>query len=161
MPSTAPSATASVAGDELASSTVETAQSTLPVAGLGDRRDLGDRVVLDLLAERPGDVLALAADRRGGADARPRAPSRRYSPASVMNVPALAAKPPAGATQTMIGTLASRSVPTMSFVEVRQPPGVLSLMTTAAAPSRSARGDPVGEVARPCPGRRCRSSAAR
>ena len=26
----------------------------------------------------------------------------------------------------------------MSFVEVRKPPGVLSLMTTAAAPSRSA-----------------------
>ena len=58
--------------------------------------------------------------------------------ASVMNVPALAAKPPAGATQTMTGTLDSSSVPTMSFVAVSSPPGVLSLMTTAAAPSSSA-----------------------
>ena len=62
--------------------------------------------------------------------------------ASVMNVPALAANPPAGATQTMTGTFASSSVPTMSFVEVSAPPGVFSLMTTAAAPSRSARAMP-------------------
>ena len=34
--------------------------------------------------------------------------------ASVMNVPALAARPPAGATQTIVGTSASRSVPTIS-----------------------------------------------
>jgi hypothetical protein len=50
-----------------------------------------------------------------------------------MNVPALAAKPPPGATQTMIGIRDSRIVPTISFVEVRAPPGVLSLITTAAA----------------------------
>jgi hypothetical protein len=46
--------------------------------------------------------------------------------ASVMNVPALAANPPAGATQTMIGTFASSSVPTMSLVDVSAPPGVFS-----------------------------------
>jgi hypothetical protein len=62
--------------------------------------------------------------------------------AIVMNVPALAAKPPAGATQTMTGTFASRIVPTMSFIDVRAPPGVLSLITTAAAPSRTAASMP-------------------
>ena len=62
--------------------------------------------------------------------------------ASVMNVPALAANPPAGATQTMTGTFASSSVPTISLVENRSPPGVFSLITTAAAPSRSARAIP-------------------
>ena len=67
---------------------------------------------------------------------------RAMLPARVMNVPALAAKPPAGATQTMTGTFASRRVPTMSFVAWRLPPGVFSLMTTAAAPSRSARATP-------------------
>src|SRR6185503_17542997 len=55
-----------------------------------------------------------------------------------MNVPALAANPPAGATQTMIGIFASSSVPTMSLVDVSAPPGVLSLITTAAAPRCSA-----------------------
>ena len=59
--------------------------------------------------------------------------------ASVMNVPALAAKPPAGATHTMTGIVASSSEPTMSFVEKRSPPGVSSSMITAASPSASAR----------------------
>ncbi len=62
--------------------------------------------------------------------------------ARVMNVPALAAKPPAGATHTIVGTFASRSVPTMSFMANREPPGVFSLITTAAAPSCSARPTP-------------------
>ncbi len=56
----------------------------------------------------------------------------------VMNVPALAANPPAGATHTITGIFASRNVPTMAFVERRSPPGVLSFTTTAAAPLDSA-----------------------
>ena len=42
-----------------------------------------------------------------------------------------------------------------------EPPGVSSLMTTAGAPSRGRAAMPSCEVARPSPGRRCRSSAAR
>ncbi len=58
--------------------------------------------------------------------------------ASVMNVPALAARPPAGATQTMTGTSASRNVLVIDCVASRLPPGVLSLTTTTSAPSRAA-----------------------
>jgi hypothetical protein len=93
-----------------------------------DRFHLGDGVVLDLLAERAGDVLALTANRRRRSD--------------VGAVPALAARPPDGATQTIVGTSESSRVPMMSFVASRLPPGVLSRMTTAAAPSRTARAIP-------------------
>jgi hypothetical protein len=62
--------------------------------------------------------------------------------ASVMKVPALAARPPAGATQTIVGTLDSSRVPTMLYVASRPPPGVLRRMTTAEAPSSVARPTP-------------------
>ncbi len=55
-----------------------------------------------------------------------------------MNVPALAARPPAGATQTMTGTSASRKALVMRCVASRLPPGVLSLTTTTSASSRAA-----------------------
>ena len=58
--------------------------------------------------------------------------------ASVMNVPALAARPPAGATHTMTGTSASRNAAVIRCVASRLPPGVLSSTTTAAAPSVTA-----------------------
>ena len=59
--------------------------------------------------------------------------------ASVMNVPALAARPPLGATHTIVGSGASRSDETMRWVESSAPPGVLSLMITAGEPSSAAR----------------------
>ena len=62
--------------------------------------------------------------------------------ASVMNVPALAARPPAGEIQTITGTGDSRSSPVIFAVASRRPPGVLSWTTTAGAPSRSARAIP-------------------
>ena len=42
----------------------------VPAARLGDSRDVGDRVVLDFLAQRPGDVLTVAVDRGGRSDVR-------------------------------------------------------------------------------------------
>ena len=56
-----------------------------------------------------------------------------------MNVPALAARPPLGATHTIVGSGASRSDETMRWVESSAPPGVLSLMITAGEPSSAAR----------------------
>ena len=58
--------------------------------------------------------------------------------ASVMNVPALAARAPEGATQTMTGSGASRNDCLISFIAVMLPPGVSSCTTTAAAPSAAA-----------------------
>ena len=63
-------------------------------------------------------------------------------PASVMNVPALAARAPDGVTQTIVGSGASSSVETMRWVASRLPPGVFSSITTASAPSRSAWATP-------------------
>ncbi len=60
-------------------------------------------------------------------------------PASVMKVPALAARLPAGATHTITGIGASSSAWTMSRVASSEPPGVSSSMTTAGAPSAAAR----------------------
>ncbi len=62
--------------------------------------------------------------------------------ARVMNVPALAARPPAGATHTMTGSGASRKAPVIVWVASRLPPGVFSLTTTTSAPSRAARVTP-------------------
>ena len=62
--------------------------------------------------------------------------------ARVMKVPALAARPPAGATHTMTGTSASRKVLVICCVASRLPPGVLSLTTTTSAPSRAAFATP-------------------
>ena len=53
-----------------------------------------------------------------------------------MNVPALAARAPDGETHTMTGSGASSIDDTIRWVASRLPPGVLSWMTTAAAPSR-------------------------
>ena len=63
-------------------------------------------------------------------------------PARVMNVPALAARAPAGATQTIVGTLASSSAVTMRCVASRLPPGVLRRITTAGAFARVAAAMP-------------------
>jgi hypothetical protein len=52
--------------------------------------------------------------------------------ASVMNVPALAARLPLGPTHTITGTGELRTVFTISRVAFRSPPGVSSAMTTAA-----------------------------
>ena len=43
-----------------------------------------------------------------------------------MNVPALAARPPLGATHTIVGSGASSSAETIRWVASRLPPGVLS-----------------------------------
>src|ERR1035437_1295920 len=59
--------------------------------------------------------------------------------ARVMNVPALAARPPAGVPHTITGTGDSRKVLVICDIEARLPPGVSSSMITAGAPSRSAR----------------------
>ena len=67
--------------------------------------------------------------------------------ARVMNVPALAARAPAGPTQTITGSGASSSVPDDVARGSSAPPGVSSWMTTAGAPSRCGLGDAVAEVA--------------
>ncbi len=137
MPSTAPSATASSAGDERASRTVETAHSTFRSRALAIEVILAMASFMTLSPSVPG--MSVPSPLMG--DAAPMlvpGAMRAMFPESVMNVPALAAKPPAGATQTMTGMRASRRVPTMSLVAVSSPPGVLSLITTAAAPRCSA-----------------------
>mgnify|MGYP001321497533 CR=1 FL=1 len=48
-----------------------------------------------------------------------------------MNVPALAARPPLGEIQTIVGSGASSSALTIRWVESRLPPGVLSEMMIA------------------------------
>ena len=58
--------------------------------------------------------------------------------ARVRKVPALAARLPAGPTQTMTGTSAASCAWTMSRVASSEPPGVSSSMTTAAAPCAAA-----------------------
>ena len=78
----------------------------------GPRRSSGcwrSRRCVTFSPMRPRDVLALARDRRRRADVRARAPSRATWLASVMNVPALAARPPAGATHTIIGQRGARA----------------------------------------------------
>ena len=60
-------------------------------------------------------------------------------PAIVMNVPAEAARAPAGLTNTTTGTCAARKRCTISSVEVISPPGVSSISTHAAALCSSAR----------------------
>ena len=64
---------------------------------------------------------------------------RASAPDSVMKVPALAARPPDGATHTAVGTVAFRRAFVMSSVESRRPPGVLSSTTSRAVPSPCAR----------------------
>jgi hypothetical protein len=71
----------------------------------------------------------------------PSAMNARFA-ASVMNVPALAARLPDGATQTIVGILASSSDDVIRLVASRAPPGVFSSTTTAAAPSSAAFATP-------------------
>jgi hypothetical protein len=56
-----------------------------------------------------------------------------------MNVPALAARPPLGATQTIVGSGASRRLETIRWVASRLPPGVLSVTMMAGEVSSAAR----------------------
>ena len=62
--------------------------------------------------------------------------------ASVMNVPALAARPPLGATHTMVGSGASSSALTIRWVASRLPPGVFKVTITADEPSAAASSIP-------------------
>ena len=62
--------------------------------------------------------------------------------ARVRKVPALAARLPAGPTQTKTGISADSWAWTMSRVASREPPGVSSSMTTAAAPPAAAAAMP-------------------
>ena len=62
--------------------------------------------------------------------------------ASVMNVPALAARPPDGVIHTITGSFASRNADVIRWVASRLPPGVLSLTTTAGAPDAAASAIP-------------------
>ncbi len=96
MPSTAPTATASMADDETALSTVETAQSTSRPRASAIDRMLAIASLRDLVADR-----ARRGPRHRPRPATPRrcscrAPCTRGSTASVMNVPALAARAAAG-----------------------------------------------------------------
>ena len=70
-------------------------------------------------------------------------------PASVMNVPALAARPPAGATHTMTGRGASSSAWTMSRVASSEPPGRVQLDDHGRRAVRGGRGDAVLRGSRP------------
>src|SRR6266487_6641244 len=58
--------------------------------------------------------------------------------ARVTNAPAEAAKPPAGETYVIIGTVLLSSASVMEFSEARSPPGVLTSITSACDPSPSA-----------------------
>ena len=103
-------------------------------------------VVLDLQAQRSRDVL-----RRRSRRGSPRrcwcpAPCRRRFAASVMNVPALAARPPAGATHTITGTVDSRNAPVICCVASRLPPGRVELDEDGRGSVPLRAGDPVGEV---------------
>lgn len=60
------------------------------------------------------------------------------SAATRMNVPADAARAPAGPTHTATGTLEARIPSMISFIALSNPPGVFSSSTTSAAPARSA-----------------------
>ena len=66
-------------------------------AQLGDAADVGDGVVLDFLAERAADVAAIGVDGEAAPMDVLGAITAMFA-AIVMNVPALAARPPAGAT---------------------------------------------------------------
>ena len=136
-----------MAGDERASETVCSAQSTLRPRSSAIERMLAIASLRDLVAERARDVLALAADRRRRADVRARGHERDVA-ASVMNVPALAARPPDGATHTIVGSGASRSAQTIFCVASRLPPGVLSRMIDGRGAVGGGLRDALLEVAR-------------
>src|SRR5439155_18485932 len=137
IPSTAPTETASLAGDERASATVETAQST------GRWRTWAIEVtqaIASFLTFSPS-VPGMSCPEESIGEAAPiRVPGAMYARLAerVMNVPALAAYPPDGATQTMTGNRASRIAETIFWVDSRLPPGVFTLITTAFAPPSAA-----------------------
>ena len=99
-----PAATASSAVYERASETVVSAQSTLRLRTAGDAAQQRVGVLEDLRLEILADVLPLAGDRGRGADVACPGAMTATCAAIVMNVPALAARAPAGPTQTITGT---------------------------------------------------------
>ena len=138
MPSTAPTATASSADDETALSTVETAQST------SRPRVSAIDLMLAIASLRTFSpivpVMSSPPDPTGEA-APMLVPGAMYArfEASVMNVPALAARAPLGETQTIVGTGASSRAETIRCVASRLPPGVLIVMIRAGEASSPAR----------------------
>ena len=113
MPSTAPTSTASLAADETAFSTVEIAQATFRPRSSAIARIFA--IVSLKTLSRSVSGMSVPSERIGEAAPMfvPGAMTATWL-ASVMNVPALAARPPAGATQTMTGTSASSRLPTIS-----------------------------------------------
>ena len=138
MPSTAPTATASSADDETALSTVEMAQST------SRPRVSAIDLMLAIASLRTFSpivpVMSSPPDPTGEA-APMLVPGAMYArfEASVMNVPALAARAPLGETYTIVGTGASSRPETMRCVASRLPPGVLIVMIRAGEASSAAR----------------------
>ena len=137
MPSTAPALTASFADEEAAFRTVDTAQATFRP------RASAMAVMLAIVSLRtfwPSvPVMSCPPDPTG--DAAPMLVPGAMSamlPASVMNVPALAARAPCGATQVITGTGDSRMSCVIERIASSDPPGVSIWNTTAAAPSEAA-----------------------
>ena len=141
MPSTACIATASDAGELTALSTVLTAQSTFRPRTSAIERILAMASFLTFSPSVPGMSSPWPPTGDAAPISVPGAMSATLA-ARVMKVPALAARPPAGETHTIVGIVASRSALTIVWVASRSPPGVSMRMTTAGAPSRSARAIP-------------------
>ncbi len=135
--STAPTATASLAVDETALSTVETAHSTSRWRASAIDRMLA---IASFLTLSPIVPVSSSPPAPTGDAAPMFVPGAMYArcDASVMNVPALAARPPLGATHTMVGSGASSSADTIRWVASRLPPGVFKVTITAAEPSADA-----------------------
>ena len=122
----------------------------VPAAGLRDRADVGDRVVEDLLAERPADVLARARDRRGGTDVRPGrhhgdVRGQRDEGAGAGRAAARRRDPDDDRDRRL-----EQAATTICWVASRLPPGVLSAMTTAASPRRCRHARSPRRGSRPC-----------
>ena len=141
MPSTACIATASDAGELTARSTVLTAQSTFRPRTSAIERILAMASFFTFSPSVPGMSSPCPPTGDAAPISVPGAMSATFA-ARVMKVPALAARPPAGATQTIVGIVASRSALTIVWVAWRSPPGVSRRMTTAGAPACSARAIP-------------------
>ena len=141
LPSTAPRATASSASEERASRTVATAHSTLRPRS----RAIAVIFATASLSTFSPIVPAISSPCPPTGEAAPMfvpGAIRAMCPASVMKVPAEAARPPEGETQTITGRGASRKVPTIWFVDSSEPPGVSSWTMTVAAPRSPAAATP-------------------
>ena len=139
--STAPISRASVAGDDRASRTVSSAQSAFRPRVSAIERMLATASLRTFWPRSPSMSSPWPPTGVAAPMFVPGAITATW-PASVMNVPALAARAPDGVTHTIVGSGASSSVDTMRWVASRLPPGVLSWMTTAVAPSRPAWATP-------------------